>query len=255
MRHLGFAIIFLASWFALDRLGTSPPAPLSALLAIAAAGLVLAVGELAVLRTPARDLPRILGLNRTNGRALLAAGVVGTGVLLAYLGGAALLQVDLTLRANWPSVLIGLLLFHGVAEELVWRGFVFGHLRRESTFRRAVAGSMPLIAITHLPIVIDSGALVGGLAMATAAITCLPLAHLYERAGQTIWAAAILHGLIGTWQLFERSYPPSFQLVILIATMVVPLAVIAFPDRFLAPMRSRLTGRSGQPDHAQNSAA
>jgi hypothetical protein len=126
-------------------------------------------------------------------------------------------------------VLIGLLLFHGVAEELVWRGFAFGHLRRKFTFRRAVAGSMPLIAITHLPIVIGSGALVGGLAMTTAAITCLPLANLYERGGRTIWAAAILHGLIGTWQLFERSYPPSFQLVILAATMVVPLAVMSLP--------------------------
>lgn len=251
MRHFGFAVTFLVAWFALDRLATSPPAPLSALCAIAAAGLVLAVGEMTFFRSPARDLMRVLGLQRTNGHALLAAAVVGTGVLLTYLGGAALLRVDLVLRANWPSVLLGLLLFHGVAEELIWRGFVFGHLRRGSPFGRAVAGSMPFIAITHLPIVIESGALVGGLAMMSATITCLPLAHLYERGGRTIWAAALLHGLIGTWQLFERTYPPSFQLVIVTASILIPLGAFVFRDRFVEQRRSPRTDRSEPPRPAQ----
>lgn len=247
MRKTGFAVTFLAAWFALDRLATSPPTPFSALLAFAAAGVVLAIGELAVFHTPARNLIRTLGLNPTNGRALFAAAVVGAGVLVTYLGGAAALGVDLELRDNWPMVLVGLLLFHGVAEELVWRGLVFGHLRRQFTFRRAVAWSMPWIALTHLPIVVGSGWLVGGLAMTSAAITCLPLAHLWERGGRTIWAAAVLHGLIGTWQLFERSYPPTYQLVILTASIVVPLAAFAFGDRFFAPNLPGVTSRSGRP--------
>ncbi len=243
MRYTGFAVTFLAAWFALDRLVTSPPTPLSALLAIVAAGLVLAVGELTVLHTPARDLIRVLGLTATNPRALFAAIVVGVGVLITYLGGAAVLGVELNLRANWLSVLIGLLLFHGIAEELVWRGFAFGYFRRRSTFRRAVASSMPLIALTHLPIVVSSGPLVGGLAMTSAAITCLPFAHLWERGDRTIWAAAIVHGLIGTWQLFERSYPLSFQLVILTASIVIPLAVFAFGDGYFGLSQPGITHR------------
>jgi hypothetical protein len=33
------------------------------------------------------------------------------------------------------------------------------------------------------------------------------LSYLYERGSGTIWAPAIVHGLIGTWQVVERTYP------------------------------------------------
>jgi len=38
----------------------------------------------------------------------------------------------------------------GVAEELVFRGFLFGHLRRQRTFWRAAAASLPPFLVAHL---------------------------------------------------------------------------------------------------------
>jgi hypothetical protein len=63
--------------------------------------------------------------------------------------------------------------------------------------------STPVIAATPVPIIIGSGWLVGALAV----FTCLPLSYLYERGGGTIRPPAIVHGLIGTWQVVERTYP------------------------------------------------
>jgi membrane protease YdiL (CAAX protease family) len=232
MKVIGFLVTFLIAWLVLDRLAASPPMPIPAVIAAVAAGLVLAVGELVVYRLPLREIPSAIGLGRPVPRALLAAVIVGGLVIAGLLGGAAAIGVTLDLRTDWPLVLLGALLFHGVAEELVWRGFVFARLRENNTFRRAVLLSMPLIALTHAPIIIGNGWVVGGLAMISAAITCLPLAHLWERGGRTIWAPAIVHGMVGTWQLFERTYPVSFSVVVLVVSIVVPLIAFVFGDRF-----------------------
>ena len=74
-------------------------------------------------------------------RALVVAAGVGGAYFLSLLAGAQAVGVTLELRSNWPVVLVSVLLFHGLAEELVWRGFVFAHLRRTATFRRAVVRS------------------------------------------------------------------------------------------------------------------
>ena len=48
---------------------------------------------------------------------------------------------------------------------------------------------------------------------------------------RTIWPPAMMHGLIGTWQLWERSYPASFSLIVVLASNAVPLAVVALAWR------------------------
>jgi membrane protease YdiL (CAAX protease family) len=243
-RRLVFLATFLGAWYALDALVTSPPNPVSATLALASAAAVLALGQ-RCLGVPWRRILASLGLGRPVLRAVAVAGVVGSAVFLCLPLGAHAVGATVELRQNWPSVLVAVLLFHGLAEELVWRGFVFGHLRRTTTFWRAIAGSVPLIALTHVPIVASDGLAIGTFATLTAAVTCLPFAYLWERGGGTIWAPALLHGLIGTWQLFERPYPTSFSAVILTASIVVPLAVFLFRDRFFhepagRPVRRRL---------------
>ena len=50
---------------------------------------------------------------------------------------------------------------------------------------------MPLIAVTHIPIVVTLGPAVGLGAMAVAAVTSMPLAYLYETGRRTIWAPAV----------------------------------------------------------------
>jgi membrane protease YdiL (CAAX protease family) len=223
---VGFLATFLAAWFALDQLVTSPPTLWSALLCLAVAGGIVALGETIVFGASVQELPRRLGFCRPRAGAIPVATGVGALVFVTYLTGAAALGVDLELRSNWPAVLVSALLFHGLAEEVVWRGFVFAHLRRRTTFWRAMAGSVPLIALTHVTIIVSNGPVIGGLAVVSAAVTCLPLAHLWERSGRTVWAPATLHGAIGTWQLFERTYPDSFSIVLVTGSILVPLLAL-----------------------------
>jgi membrane protease YdiL (CAAX protease family) len=228
---LAFLATFGAAFSALELLSSSPPTPVRALAALGVSGGFVAAYEL-THETRRQELVARLGLGTPSIRALGAALAAGAAVVTTFVGGAALSGVHLELRSNWPAVLGGALVFHGLAEELIWRGFVFGHLRRGRDRKTAIRRSIPLIALTHVPIIISNGPLVGTLAVATAAITCLPLSYLYERGRRTIWPAAILHGLIGTWQLAERTYPVRYQMVILLATIVAPLSVYAFGDRF-----------------------
>ena len=232
MRLLWFLTTFVVAWYALDRLAVTPPTPGPALLASAVAFAVLAVG-LSVLGTPLRQVPVELGLGRPRTRALIAGGITGTLVFATYLLGAVAVDVDLHLRPDWLWVLFGVLLFHGLAEELVWRGFALGWLRHRMRFWPAVAWSIPLIAATHVPIIASNGALVGGLAVVSAAATSVPLAYLWEHGGRTIWGAAVLHGAIGCWQLFDRDYPASFSVVVLLASIGIPLLVLPLFARYL----------------------
>ena len=233
-----FLATFLTAWFALDRPVTSPPLASSALLALGASGGVLVAVERLTVGGSLRDIARRLGLRRPDPRGLVAAGLAGAVVVSTYLAGAALLGTDLEVRDDWPTVLVGVVVFHGLAEELVWRGYAFGHLRRRHPFWRAVGWSVPLLALTHAPIVVGNGVVVGVLAVAAAAATCVPLAYLWERSGHAVWAPAILHAAIGTWQLFERSYGSGFRLVILAASIVAPCSALLFRDRFFGGRRS-----------------
>ncbi len=238
-RSLVFLATFLAAWAALDRLVTSPPGLDSALSSLAAALVIVWLGQRLLLRGSPEPVHRALGLGPPAYRALVPALTAGGLTLLVYVAGAAATGVTLELRSNWPVVLLSALLLHGVAEELVWRGFVFGHLRRTRSFWPAIAWSIPLIALTHVAIIVSNGPLLGGLAVASAAITCLPLSYLRERGGGTIWAPAVTHGLVGTWQLFERTYPDRYSAVAVSTSILVPLVVFAFGDRFFRPASDR----------------
>jgi membrane protease YdiL (CAAX protease family) len=232
-RLVGFLIAFLAAWLALDRLiGSQTPTPGSALLAFGAALAILAVAERLVFGARPGDLLVRLGFGRPVGRALAAAGLVSLAIVAGLLIAAAALGATLQLRPDWPIVLLAVLLFHGVAEELVWRGFAFAHLRQGRTFRRAVLLSVPLIALTHVPIVAGAGLAVGLVAMVIAAVTCLPLAHLWERGGRTIWAPALVHAAVDWFKLLEPTYPPAFPLAVAAVGLFAPLLALAFGDRF-----------------------
>jgi membrane protease YdiL (CAAX protease family) len=65
------------------------------------------------------------------------------------------------LRSNWPWLLIGIFAFHGLAEELTWRGYAFRRLRAGRSFWRAVLWTMPLVAAAHIPVIAGNGLLIG----------------------------------------------------------------------------------------------
>jgi membrane protease YdiL (CAAX protease family) len=120
-------------------------------------------------------------------------------------------------------------LFNGVAEELAWRGYVFGALREGRTFWRAVLLSMPLLALTHVPIVLNSGLAGRDRRDGRRRGHTLPFAYLYELGGRTIWAPALVHAAIDIFRALTVAPADTvvFSLYVSALALVVPL--VAFP--------------------------
>ena len=181
---------------------------------------------------------RRLGFGRPGGRALAVAAVVSALILVAYPLTTAVTGVAPTLRSDWLWLLLGIFAFHGVAEELVWRGYAFRRLRAGRSFGRAVLWTMPLVAVVHLPILINSGAAVGLAALAVAAVTSVPLAYLFETGRNTLWAPALVHTAIDSFKLVElpAAITFTFSLVLAAVSLVVPLLAMAVPRSVLLPV-------------------
>jgi membrane protease YdiL (CAAX protease family) len=176
-----------------------------------------------------------LGLGRPGRRALAVAVGVSGLVLLVFPATAAVSGTAVVLRPDWPRLLIGVFAFHGLAEELVWRGYAFRRLREGRSFWGAAWWTMPLIAVTHVPIIATMGPAVGIGALAVAAVTSLPLAYLYETGRRTIWAPAVVHTAIDSFKLvvIPAAAVPTFSMLLIVAALIVPLLALAVPREIL----------------------
>jgi membrane protease YdiL (CAAX protease family) len=119
----GFAVLYgtlagLAEIDATGRLG---------LPILAVVLLVALVVERALDGAPPAVALRALGFGRPDARALLLALAVSVAVLVVA-------GVTPVLRPGWAWLLVGIFAFHGLAEELVWRGYAYRRLRADRTF-------------------------------------------------------------------------------------------------------------------------
>ena len=176
-----------------------------------------------------RGAVRHLGLGRPSGTGIVATG--GVAVLLLAL---ALLFVRVTgltpaLYPGWIALLPGLFAQGGIAEEVLFRGYLFGHLREGRTFWRAAAASMLPFVSVHLLLFFSMPWPIALASLLLAVVISFPLAHLFELGGNTIWAPAILHFVIqGTVKVVVFPYgAESFALAWMAASAMVPLVVFA----------------------------
>jgi hypothetical protein len=95
---------------------------------------------------------------------------------------------------------------------------------------------MPLIAATHVPIVITMGPVIGCGAMLVAAVTSISFSYLYETGRGTIWAPAIVHTAIDTFKIFviPAAGTTTISLLLILLSLTVPLLALAVPRRFFA---------------------
>jgi len=147
---LPFLVGFLVIWGALGAGASLDATGKLGLVILAVTLSAAALVEVCVYRTPAPHLPRLLGFGRPRGRALGVAAAVSAAILGVF-----------PLRSNWPWLLIGIFAFHGLAEELTWRGYAFRRLRAGRSFWRAVLWTMPLVAAAHIPVIAGNGLLIG----------------------------------------------------------------------------------------------
>jgi len=176
-------------------------------------------------------------LGRPAVRPLVLAAAVSALVLLAFPLTGLLSGAAVTLRPDWIRLLFGIFAFHGLAEELVWRGYAFRRLRVGRSYRSAVLWTMPLVAATHVPIIATAGVGIGLGAMLVAALTSLSFSYLYETGNGTVWAPALVHTAIDAFKLVvvPAAAASTLPLVFVGVGLVVPLLALLVPRRWLDP--------------------
>jgi membrane protease YdiL (CAAX protease family) len=178
---------------------------------------------------------RVLGLGRPQGRGMLTAVALGLLLLSVIPLYAHFTPASVQFRRDWVWLLPGLFAQAGVAEEALFRGYLFGHLRRQHPFWRAARLSMIPFVIVHLLMFVTLPWPIAAAAMLLAVAISFPLAHLFELAGATIWAPALAHFVVqGALKVIVVSGEPSatLPLVWMAASATIPWLV------FLAPRRS-----------------
>ena len=134
-----------------------------------------------------------LGLGPPRLRGLTAAYATCASLALAQTAFVMASGAVVTYDATTACLVAGLFAQGGIAEETLFRGYLFGDLRRRLPFWRAWFASMVPFVAVHLFLFLSMPWPLAMASVLLAAATSIPLSHLYELGGRTIWAPALLH--------------------------------------------------------------
>ncbi|NTU79057.1 MAG: CPBP family intramembrane metalloprotease [Chloroflexales bacterium] len=218
----GFAIIYLV----LDRSATwtrSAYGEYGLLICVLVIAAGLLVERWLFGRAPHRAF-RALGFGQPGEQSLLAAGLISLVLLAALPLFAIMSGQTLTLRSGWLWIALGVLAQGGIAEEVLWRGYLFRHLRTSSGFWRAAAGAMLFMVLQHMLLLWSLPLPVALAALIVALLSSFPLAYLFEVGGGTIWGAALVHAVI-QGGLKVAVVPEEAALLLQLSWMTVSVAV------------------------------
>jgi membrane protease YdiL (CAAX protease family) len=131
-------------------------------------------------------------------------------------------DTPIQLQPDWLALLVGVILVNGITEEVIHRGFVFGHLQQEHSFVRAATLSALLFAAQHLYLIFSIGWISGLASVVLAALLAFPLAYIFARGGNSLGGPAILHTSSNAPMLI-LALPQSFVATALLPHMGVVL--------------------------------
>jgi membrane protease YdiL (CAAX protease family) len=175
---------------------------------------------------------RSLGLGRPRVGGLAAVGATCLALVLVVPIYGRLTGASWTFVPGWLWLLPGLFAQGGVAEEVLFRGFLFGRVRRGRSFWRATGLSMLPFVGVHLLLFATMPWPIALAALLLSVVLSIPFAHLYELGGATIWAPAILHFVVqGTIKVitFAGDDASSFPLVWMVASALLSMGVLMVP--------------------------
>lgn len=203
-------------------------------LVVCAIVLALTLGaERLVAAAPVRVMLRSLGLGRATAVALGFSLALGT-LLFAYFPlFTAATGARLVVRADWAVLALGMFAQAGIAEETLFRGFCYRHLRAGRSFWRGAAlAAIPFVA-AHLGIFFTLDFAVALAALLVSVAITVPLARLFDLAGGSIWPGAIVHAVVqAAIKLVEPAAAgasASLALGWMAVAAIVPWAVFALP--------------------------
>jgi membrane protease YdiL (CAAX protease family) len=175
---------------------------------------------------------RAIGFAASDRAGLAVAGAIAVLLLMVVPVFAWARGASIAIEAGALWLLPGLFAQGGIAEEVVFRGYLFGHLRSGRSFWRAAALSMLPFVGVHLLLFLTMPWPVALAALVLAVVLSFPLAHLFELGGATIWAPALLHFVIqATVKVLVISGDGAslFPFVWMAASAAVPMLVLLVP--------------------------
>lgn len=129
-------------------------------------------------------------------RSIVTASVLSLALLAVFPIVAAATNSRVDFDPEDLELVPGLFAQAGLAEETLFRALLFGYVRRGRSFRRAVLlSALPFIAV-HLVLFTTLPWPIALASVLLSAVISIPLAHLYELGGNTIWAPAIVHTVV-----------------------------------------------------------
>ncbi len=205
-------------------------------------GTLVVLATLAVERmlfgTPTGRATRALGLGVPSARGVVAA--VGVGALLVAVLPASAWATGARVEPypGWAFLVPGLFAQAGIAEETLFRGYLFRHVRTGRDFWRAAWLAMPPFVAVHLVLLRTMEWPVAVAAIALSVVMSFPLARLFELGGDTVWGPAILHFVAqGAIKLAAVSGAPPSQLPLIWMGACATLPFLVFLVRRPLPGR------------------
>lgn len=187
-----------------------------------------------IKKVPPAQSFRKVGFGVPNWRVIGVAVVLSAMMLAFFPLYSRLANVRLPLQTNWPWILIGIISGVGIAEETLFRGYVFGFLREKRTFWQAATLSMILFGAMHLLLLLWLPLLIAMAAIILAIIAAYPAAYLFETGNRTIWPSAILHTTALATNLFEIPAELTVSLSLLwIGVVVIGLFLVFVAGRLV----------------------
>jgi membrane protease YdiL (CAAX protease family) len=230
----GLAIVFvlfqgLAHVFGSDR-GQAGLLVAAAVIAalVAVERVLFGQSATSALRSLGVGRPATLGLS-----AALAISAVLLAVILIYAWtrGAAIVPYP-----GWSWLVPGLFAQGGVAEEALFRGYLFARLRRDRSFWKAAGLAAVPFVLVHLYLFATLPWPVALASLLLATIISFPLSRLFELSGNTIWGPALLHFTVqGAIKVLELPGDTVLPLVWMVASGTIPCLGLLFWRPSLVP--------------------
>lgn len=199
-------------------------------------GLIVVVATLIVQRflfdASFADAAKSIGLGRPKVLGVVVAIVIAKLMFLSVWFFAWQTGSTFTMYPNWQWLMVGLFFQAGIAEETVFRGYLFGHLRQQHTFGKAVFFAAIPFVLVHLILFFQFSWSLAGASILLAIAMSFPFSKLYEMGGNTMWAPAIVHfaaQAIPKMFVFEGENAWLFPFFVIAASAVLPLAVYSVP--------------------------
>jgi len=176
-----------------------------------------------------------IGFHKTSLKNCLPGIFAAVSLLLMYPAMSLIFGFSIYLSDNWFMNLCGLFLTGGLAEEMFFRGFLFRHLRKNMSFKKAGITSMFLFSAIHLLLFAYMDFYIALFSTMLAIAISIPMSYFFERADNTVWSAAIVHTVIRTIGLVvtvkEEDFM-KFTLFWMICCMIIPLLIIILNKNF-----------------------